>query len=422
MRHYMNYSRGLFSLPIPAALILFGYLNYTGIAYYFQIVDSAATYAYFFIAYGWAIACTKLSRKLQRTSLDTWVGILVTIIALGYFENSGISKQLLFVMLLGLNYVIGRHIRYEQLSNWYKFITTFGILTLALSAPELPKFFEAWQVGSLRPELYGGSAYASAFAYSMGLLLIAIVGWWLPSTRSKTILYLLVLLISIIIIYSSARIAMVACATALVILLSYHERMSLKKKSFIVISGIGLALTIWTALPESYKEFNSLAEDSNLISLLTEPIGARDTLSREYDEVEFTSQNTVGVRIEIIRSNLAHFFKYPIFGYGPDKLIIPHNSFLQVLFEHGVFAGVILGSIWLRILFLMFRLISRTNKIAKRSLVLLISMFIYMLLYSAVMGTTLTMASLFLLMGVIVSVVTNVESVTLVSRNSVGKT
>jgi O-antigen ligase len=415
----MNYSRGLLSLPIPAALILFGYLNYTGVAYYFQIENSAATYIYFFIAYGWAIICTKLSRKFQITSLDTWVGILITIIALGYFENSGISKQLLFVALLGLNYVIGRHIRYEQLSNWYKFITTFGILTLALSIPELPKFFEAWQVGSLRPALYGGSAYASAFAYSMGLLLLAIVGWWLPSTRSKSIPYLLVLLLSTIIIYSSARIAILSCATAIVILLYYHESMSPKKKLFFASFGVVLALTIWTTLPQSYKEFNSLTEDSNLIALLTEPIGAGDALSGQFDEAVFTSQNTVSMRIEIIRSCLVQFLKHPIFGYGPDTLIIPHNSFLQVLFEHGIFAGVILGSIWLRIIFRMFQLISSANRIVQRHLVLLISMFIYMLLYSAVMGTTLTMASLFLLMGIIVSTVTNVGSVS--SNNSVRK-
>jgi O-antigen ligase len=292
-------------------------------------------------------------------------------------------------------------------------------LTLALSVPELPKFFEAWQVGSLRPELYGSSAYASAFAYSMGLLLIAIIGWWLPSARFKFVVYLFILLLSAIIIYSSARIAILSCATAVVILLCYHESIPLKKKLFFATFGVALALTIWAALPKSYKEFNSLAEDSNLISLLTEPLGAEDALSGQFDEAVFTSQNTVGMRIEIIRSCLVHFLKHPIFGYGPDMQIIPHNSFLQVLFEHGIFAAVILGSIWLRIIFLVFQLVGRTNRIAQRHLVLLISLFIYMLLYSAVMGTTLTMASLFLLMGIIVSTVTNAKVVA--SNNSVQK-
>lgn len=414
-------SQGSRSLPTPASLILFGYIIYIGIAYYFQIENGAITTSYLALTYAWAIACTILGRQVLSTSLDTWTGILIAIIGLGYIANSGVSSQLILVISLGLNYVIGRHIRYEQLPKFFKCITAVGILALAISVPELPNFFGSWQMGAMRPVLYGGGAYASAFGHSMGLLLVVIVGWWLPRTTSKLTPYLLVLFLSLIIIYSSARIAIVSCAIALVVLLSCHASMSLKKKVFIVTFWGVLALVAWAALPETYREFNSLEEDSGLISLLTEPIGTGDTLDVQSDASDFTTQNTLGTRVQIIRSCLAQFFKYPIFGYGPDTLIIPHNSFLQVVFEHGAIAGVILGYIWLKILFLTFRSIKVAGEISRRHLVLLLAMFIYMLLYNAVMGSTLTMASLFLLMGVIVSAVTNAETATMASNNGVRK-
>ena len=255
----------------------------------------------------------------------------------------------------------------------------------------------------------------------MGLLLVVIVGWWLPSTRSRFIPYLLVLFLSLIIIYSSARIAIISCAIALVVLLSCHASMPLKKKVFIVTFWGVLALFTWAALPETYREFNSLEEDSGLISLLTEPIGTEDTLDVQSDASDFTTQSTLGTRVQIIRSCLVHFFKNPIFGYGPNTLIIPHNSFLQVLFEHGAIAAVILGYIWSKILLLTFRSIKVAGEVSRRHLVLLLAMFIYMLLYSAVMGSTLTMASLFLLMGVIVSAVTKAGAATMASNNGFRK-
>jgi uncharacterized ion transporter superfamily protein YfcC len=70
----------------------------------------------------------------------------------------------------------------------------------------------------------------------------------------------------------------------------------------------------------------------------------------------------------------------------------------------------------LKILFLTFRSIRVAGESSRRDLVLLLAMFIYMLLYSAVMGSTLTMASLFLLMGVIVSAVTNAGTATVTSN------
>lgn len=414
-------TQGSRSLPIPAALILFGYIIYIGIAYYFQIENSAITTSYLALTYAWAIACTILGRQVLGTSLDAWTVMLIAIIGLGYIANSGVSSQLIFVILLGLNYVIGRCIRYAQLPKLFKCITTVGILALAISVPELPKFFGSWQMGATRPELYGAGANASAFGQSMGLLLVVIVGWWLPSTRSRFIPYLLILFLSLIIIYSSARIVIVSCAIALVVLLSCHASMPLKKKVFIVTFWGVLALFTWAALPETYREFNSLEEDSGLFSLLTEPIGTEDTLDLQSDASDFTTQSTLGTRVQIIRSCLVHFFKNPIFGYGPNTLIIPHNSFLQVLFEHGAIAGVILGYILLKLLFLTFRSIKVAGESSRRDLVLLLAMFIYMLLYSAVMGSTLTMASLFLLMGVIVSAVTKAGAATLASNNGFRK-
>jgi hypothetical protein len=408
--------QGFGSLPIPAALLLFGYIIYIGIAYYFQIDNYPITSTYLALTYAWSIACIILGRKVLLTSLDTWTGILIAIIGLGYISNSGINSQLILVILLGLNYAIGRHIRYAHLPKLFKCITAVGILALAISVPELPKFFGSWQMGAMRPELYGGGGYASAFGHSMGLLLVVVVGWWLPHTRTKFIPYLLVLVLSLTIIYSSARIAIVSCAIALVVLLSCRASMPLKKKVFIMTFWGVLALVTWAALPETYREFNSLEEDSGLISLLTEPIGTGDTLDVQSDASDFTTQNTLGTRVQIIRSCLVQFFKYPIFGYGPNTIIIPHNSFLQVLFEHGAIAGMILGYTLLKILFLTFRSIRVAGESSRRDLVLLLAMFIYMLLYSAVMGSTLTMASLFLLMGVIVSAVTNAGTATVTSN------
>lgn len=413
--------QGFGSLPIPAALLLFGYLIYIGIAYYFQVENYQITSTYLALTYAWSIACIILGRKVLRTSLDTWTGILIAIIGLGYIANSGVSSQLILVIFLGLNYAIGRHIQCAQLPKLFKCITAVGIFSLALSVPELPKFFGSWQMGAVRPELYGGGAYASAFGNSMGMLLLVVVGWWLPSTRSRFIPYLLVLFLSLIIIYSSARIAIISCAVAFVTLLFCHASMSLKKKVLIVTFCGVVALVTWTVLPETYREFNSMEEDSGLISLLTEPIGAGDTLYGQSDESDFITKNTLGMRVQIIRSCLVQFFKHPIFGYGPNNLFIPHNSFLQVLFEHGAIAGVILGSILLKILFLTSRSIKVANKISRRHLVLLLAMFIYMLLYSGVMGSTLTMTSLFLLMGVIVSVVTDAGTATVASNNGVRK-
>ena len=392
-----------------------------GISYYFQIENSAATYTYLIVAYGWAIACTLLSRKILITSLDIWTGILVTIIIFGYIVNSGIVKQLVFVILLALNYLFGRHIQYAQLPSLFKSIFAVGVLTIALSLHELPSFFRGWTTSVWRPELYGNAAYASAFAYFMGFLFIITIGWVVPNSRRKFISIFLLLLVSLIIIYSSARIVIVSCAFVLLILLYYHASMSLRKKLFTVTFSVALALTTWTILPENYKEFNSLDEDSGIILLLTEPLDTGDTLSLRSDESDFLTQNTLGMRIQIIRSCLVEYFKSPIFGYGPDRLFIPHNAFLQVLFEHGIIAGVILASVLLKILFLMFRFIKHANKIARSQLVLLLSMFIYTLLYISVMGTTLTMNTMFFFMGVMVSLVTDVAIVALVSNNGIRK-
>ena len=74
----------LFSLPMPCALILFGYINYTAIAFYLKLEDSVAVFSYLAFAYGWAFMATLKSRKIRIIAFDIWIWILLTIIAFGY--------------------------------------------------------------------------------------------------------------------------------------------------------------------------------------------------------------------------------------------------------------------------------------------------------------------------------------------------
>lgn len=398
-------NQALFSLPMPCALILFGYINYTAIKFYLKLEDSAAVFSYLAFAYGWALISTFKSPKIRITVFDIWTWILITIIALGYFASSGISKELVFVLFLGLNYTFGRHIKYSQLPSLYKCVCAVGFLAFAISVPELPQFFGAWGNGALRPELYGGFAYASAFASSMAILLITTIGLLGPTGRSQIIKGIFALLLILIVINSSARIAILACAVAICTLFCLSKSIKLRKIGLIVTSGLVLGLAIWHLMPESYKEFNSLEEETGIVSLLTEPLSANDSISLESDASDLETTNTVEVRLKIIRSCLVRFLKNPILGYGPNQLPIPHNSFLQVLFEHGIFAAVVFGFIIIRGIYLLLRITKNAKQPERRHLALLFSLFVYILMYSWVMGTTLTMAGIFLFMGILISVV-----------------
>jgi O-antigen ligase len=402
--------QSFFTLPMSCSIILFGYINYTAIGYYFGIQDSTAVLSYLTLAYGWAIMSAFSSRKIRITVFDIWLWILITIIACGYLVSSGICKELVFVLLLGVSYTIGRHTRYSQLPSLYKCILAVGIVALGISVPELPRFFSSWHEGSRRPEMYGTAAYGSAYGSSMAMLLITIIGRLVSGGRFKIMMGLLALILSLIILNSSARIAILSCAVSIGILFYFSPFMKPRKKILIGICCVALALAIIGLMPEGYKSFNSL-EENDIISLLTSPLSSEDTLSLDSNAMDIETTNSVEVRIAIIRSCLNRFLQNPIVGYGPNRLIIPHNSFLQVLFEHGLFAGVVLGVILLKSIFLLVCLIKKTNKIARHYLCLLLSLFIYMLMYSSVMGATLTMAGIFLFTGIVISVVKDHGSV-----------
>ena len=155
---------------------------------------------------------------------------------------------------------------------------------------------------------------------------------------------------------------------------------------------------------------------TELINSLTTPLNSQNNLDVESNFID-SENDTLGIRVLIIRSCLVKFSDNILLGYGPGRLFIPHNAFLQIILQHGLFAGAIFVLICSKIIYELLRIIKFTSSIFMYYAMILMSLFLYNLSHLQVLGTALTISRFFILIGISVSFINHLNT----SNNRVRK-
>lgn len=414
--------QSFFSLPTPLVVITCSYINYIAITYYLELSENPiVTIIYLSTAYSWAFASILLSGRVgfKINSLDIWVGILFIIIAEGYVASLGLNKEFIFMVFnLVINYLLARHLRFKELPRFYWFLFIALTQILAYGLLNLPLIFQDWQSSTLKPTLFGTGASLSTLGTEMGFFLTLTITLLplIKNTNVKFVSVLLAILAAIILLLSSARTAIIACGLALLIYLIINKLISKRRKFYIVIFALATLFIFLFIAPQNLKDFNRFENTTDLINNLTTPLNSQDNLDVDSNFID-SENNTLGIRVLIIRSCLVKFSDNILLGYGPGRLFIPHNAFLQIVFEHGLFAGAICVLICLKIIYELLRIMKFTCDISRHYAMILMSIFIYNLIYLQVLGTTLTMDRFFILIGISVSFINHFNT----SNNRVRK-
>jgi hypothetical protein len=415
--------QSFFSLPTALAIIACSYINYIAITYYLELdQNSIVTIIYLCTAYSLGLASILLSGRMgfKVNYLDIWIGILIVIIAAGYVTSLGIAKELVFILLyLVLNYLLARHLRFTELSRFFWVLFFALIQILAYGLLNLPSIYQDWQSSNLRPTLFGTGASLSALGADMGLCLVLAINLLplIKGAKVKFLVLLLAMLAETILLLSCARTAIISSALVLLIYLSNIKTISTQKKFCMLFFACATLLILQLVEPKNMKEFNQTESSAELIYALTTPLNSQDNLTVDSEFID-SEGSTLGTRLLIIRSCLVKFSENMLLGYGPVRLPLPHNAFLQVIFEHGLFAGAILILICSKIIYELLSIIKLASDITRQYATMLVSLLIYILLYLQVLGTTLTMNRLFILIGVSVSFINHFNSANNCSRTS----
>lgn len=269
-------------------------------------------------------------------------------------SRAGGALTFLFYFLFALALAI-----FTKEDNWEKFwkaLFATGILASLLAIVQyfnlLKNIFVAYE-GSGTPSLLGNSTFLAIFM--LFLALFAFVFFIQENNKNKKFVYLgLFLLFCLTIIITGSRATYLAMAASLFFFFLFYPKKfkNIKIVSASIIIVAVLTIALFNLFPQQLAKNDILSTISERLSLKT------------------IAKDLLGTRFETWKITLQAIKDKPILGYGPENFYIgfekyynsnvpgfqglwwdrPHNAFLEMFVNSGLFAFIFYIAFWIVLL------------------------------------------------------------------------
>lgn len=336
-----SYNSLLKNGAIPLALLLFQYTVTSSINFYFIDSGNYITQIYIYICCCWGSLAVLLSKRLNFfiSKIDILVFFLFLIIIFkNILCNTDLKSIFLIIITNFFAYFIARSLTICCIDYFLKVILILGFACLLLYSFYIPVLLESWINSYNRYEFLGSRSNTVIYSYFIGIFYIVLMSTFInKKSCRKSIFISLMFLVYILLILSGSKTALLL--TIIISLLSV--------RGFLIRIGIIMFLIILSIIvasyfiPDNLLRFFSRVDFSGIQYAIFSPLDDKDNFLISGNTSFDDEENSLAVRIFLIRNALVQFLENPLFGYELRKYIIPHSTVIQIFCEYGAVAGIL---------------------------------------------------------------------------------
>jgi hypothetical protein len=368
--------------------------------------SSSVTAIYNIGIFCWAILCRRNLVRFKVCLIDILVLTLALLILLpnlgayGAYESIAASTRIL------VGYYLVRSLKSTEIPIFLRYCFMLGLGTLVICLLQMPSTLRHWQTEFSRPQISGDTANPVIFGLFVGLFAIQTIATMevrqLTGLQKLWCLSLIAISIFSLSVFGGKTNLISVCLIGLGSVL-LCPLLSIKGR----VLGICIFfLTVTAAVsvaPRNILAFYDLVNFTEIVEATESPLSSPviDPANREISEgdIGVDPNNTAAVRVVLIRIGFDLFCNNILFGYGPMVNMNPHSAHAQMLFEYGIFAGVIFIVIGASVIFkLSRRAFGLSAKLKGVSWILLV-LIVEVVIYNEVLGSVTNLLQYFMLLG-----------------------
>lgn len=404
----------MLSVAVPLGILFYGYIYCTAINYVVWNGEARPfTIAFYLLLFGCALflGLARASCKIVFCSSDIIVASLFVYMVFRDIAANGFSRNLAFLTLgIALPYCCARVLAAQEIRQFLValFLSGFGVFIIALLC--LPSVWESWQTEGARPLLFGSRANTVIIAQGVGCFLINVFAYALRPmfNRRKRLFMLAVVPISMLILVAfSGKTALIAAGAIGFVLVTVASWAARGVRFVFLFLFIGSAIASVLFAPDNLIHFYKLADLTGMVESLSVPVSTNNENTPLDDSSNFgvDDNNSMAVRIIAIRNAAALFRETPLVGYGTGKLMKPHSTIVQMLFEYGCFAGLAFLFLFVRVAWRLTRMSFDHASPLRPYAWILMAVYVYTFVNDQLLGSVFNLCPFILLTGTAVSLV-----------------
>ena len=391
----------IFALPVTLALLVSGSLWFQAVHYYFDIKHPTwIIWIVLTVVVLWRLVRIGVRRPALHALDITVLMFIVTIVISLYFRGLGDSQQAAIYVsaFIGLSYLAGRLMSEFEIKLFLCAMFIVVALSLPLLAVELALLPKASLLDDRIKDLFGAYYINNSVGLTLGGMVSLLIAWFVrPSgvaRRDYEGFGLPILAVTLwLLVFVAARGGLIAALIAGGAALLCCKRVSVRRRSGILLFVITVISVSWLTLPSQRALF--------MKEVLT------------VSEVRKASLNSPQMRILLYMDALHLFRGAPIWGvgagnfghYAPNvgnsSFFSPHSSLLQAFSELGTIGGSLFSAIAVLTIIGLIRIArSYNNQVRFCTMAwLALVLWIFIFLYDQISGNYFTSYQFFAITG-----------------------
>ena len=406
--------KSLYDPAIPLGIWIYLYAFTSVTNYVFEVESSGLTIASNLALLVWAFfsgGVLRVTNKYRVCLADILVLMISILIVVHRAAVSGMTKASFSIALnILVGYYLTRRLRGNEIASLLRIMFVCGFGVMAIAFTNLPQVWDSWQTEYARPLLYGSRANTVIFAYYVGLFavhLFAILQRPINDNRVNIQLILLLVGSMLVLVAFSGKttLAAVSIIGGVLIVASYWSPKRLRIFWFCGFVAVG---TLFLArAPEKLLNFYAFVNVKEIIEATSIPIIPQviDPDSVITSDIGVDENNSMAIRIMLIRNGFYFFRESFLFGYGPDKQIVPHSTIIQIFYEYGIVAGAAFVALLLQVISKLKKIAYDTKAVLRNEAWILMAVYIYVVIYDQVLGSVANLSQFFILTGAAVTAI-----------------